>query len=186
MLAGALALTVLAGAAAHGQSIPAAESPAAAPAGKTANAATQKTLEVVDADRYLALVAGRHGKPLMVTFWATWCEPCRDEYPMVNELARQYKSKGLSVFGMNLDDNAEEVLALRFIAKSQPVFVNYRKKPGKEQEFINQVNPKWTGSLPATFFYTADGRLSGQIVGEQPREAFITAIEQLLAAPAKN
>ncbi|HMD31596.1 MAG TPA: TlpA disulfide reductase family protein, partial [Candidatus Acidoferrales bacterium] len=142
--------------------------------------------QLIDAQGYHKLVEQYRGKPVLITFWATWCEPCRDEYPMVNGLARQYKSKGLSVFGMNLDDNAEEVLALRFIAKSQPVFVNYRKKPGKEQEFINQVNPKWTGSLPATFFYTADGRLSGQIVGEQPREAFITAIEQLLATPAKN
>jgi thiol-disulfide isomerase/thioredoxin len=143
-------------------------------------------MEVVNADRYLALVAEHRGKPLMVTFWATWCEPCRDEYPMVNELARQYKPKGLDVFAMDLDDDAEEFLALHFIAKTQPVFLNYRKKPGKEEEFINQVNPKWTGALPATFFYAPDGRLTGQLVGEHPREQFVTEIEKLLAPAAKN
>jgi thiol-disulfide isomerase/thioredoxin len=157
-----------------------------AAASKKAPPTAQKPLEVVDADRYLAHVAEFHGKPLMVTFWATWCEPCRDEYPMVIELARQYAPKGLNVFGVDLDDDAEEPLALRFLAKTQPVFTNYRKRTGKEEEFINRVNTKWSGVLPATFFYSPDGRLVGQIVGEQKREAFVTAIEQLLAAPLKN
>jgi len=121
-----------------------------------------------------------------VTFWATWCEPCRDEYPMVNQLVQQFKPKGLAMFAMNMDDDAEASLALRFMARTNPVFVNYRKKPGKEEEFINRVNPKWTGALPVTFLYTPDGQLMGQIVGEQPRQVFVGAIEQLLAAAASK
>jgi thiol-disulfide isomerase/thioredoxin len=176
---------------------------AAAPALQTASGATGKSskapaaqkapgakkerpLEVIDAERFLALVTERRGKPLMVTLWATWCEPCRDEYPMVNELVRQYQPKGLAVFGMSLDDDAEETLALHFLARNHPVFPNYRKKPGREEEFINRVNPRWSGALPATFFYAPDGRLLGQIVGEQPREVFVSAIEQLLALSARK
>jgi thiol-disulfide isomerase/thioredoxin len=140
-----------------------------------------RTLEVIDADRYAAKVAEFHGKPLMVTFWATWCEPCRDEYPMVNELARQYQPKGLAVFGVSLDDDAEESLALHFLAKTDPVFPNYRKKSGKEDEFINRVSSKWSGVLPATFFYDPEGHLIGELVGEQKREAFIAAIEKTIA-----
>ena len=153
---------------------------------KSPPAQAPKSLEVLDAEHYLAHVAEFHGKPLMVTFWATWCEPCREEYPMVIELVREYAPKGLSVFGMNLDDDAEEPLALRFVAKTQPVFTNYRKKPGKDQEFIESVNPKWSGALPATFFYDPDGHLVGQLVGEHPRTAFITAIESTLATSAKK
>jgi thiol-disulfide isomerase/thioredoxin len=157
-----------------------------APTQKTAAAAPQRTLEVLDADHYLAKVAAEHGKPLMVTFWATWCEPCRDEFPMVNELVRQYQPKGLAVFGVSLDDDAEESLALRFLAKTQPVFPNYRKKPGKEEEFINRVSPKWSGVLPATFFYDPQGRLIGELTGEQPRKAFVTAIEATLATASRR
>jgi len=149
---------------------------------KTTEVPAPKPMEILDAEHYRERVADYHGRPLMVTFWATWCEPCRDEFPMVIELARQYAPKGLSTFAMNLDDDAEEPLARRFLARTQPPFPNFRKKPGKEEEFINGVNSKWSGALPATFFYTPDGRLMGQLVGEQKREAFVSAIEQLLAA----
>jgi len=147
--------------------------------------ATPRSFEVLDADHYLAKVAEQHGKPLMVAFWATWCEPCRDEYPMVNELVRQYQPKGLAAFGVSLDDDAEAPLALRFLAKTNPVFPNYRKKSGKDDEFINRVNTKWSGVLPATFFYDPDGHLTAQLVGEQKREAFVDAIEQALATVPK-
>src|SRR5208337_1449170 len=99
-----------------------------------------KDPELIDIQGYQKILRQHKGKPLMVTFWATWCEPCRDEYPMVNELVRLYKPKGLAVFGMDLDDDAEVSLALKFMARTHPVFPNYRKKPGKEEEFINRVN----------------------------------------------
>jgi len=179
LVAGALAISAIAAGTATGQTTSGSGS---APAKRAAISSDQKSFEVLDGDAYLAHVAERRGKPLMVTFWATWCEPCRDEYPMVNELVRQYKPKGLAVFGMDLDDDAEVSLALKFMARTHPVFPNYRKKPGKEEEFINRVNPKWPGTLPATFFYAPDGQLVGQIIGEQPRQVFVGAIEQLLAA----
>ena len=156
---------------------------AQAPAEKSATA-PQSALEVLDADHYLAKVAAEHGKPLMVTFWATWCEPCRAEYPMVNELVREYQPKGLAVFGMNCDDDAEVPIAIHFLEKVRPVFPNYRKKPGKEEDFINRVDTKWSGALPATFFYAPDGQLFGTLMGEQKRESFVSAIEKTLATAA--
>jgi len=43
------------------------------------------------------LVQQHRGKPLLIHFWATMCEPCRDEYPMLNELATGYAPTGLRV-----------------------------------------------------------------------------------------
>ena len=63
----------------------------------------------------------------MVNFWATWCEPCRDEYPLIVELAAEFKSQGINVIGINMDDDSDMHLVRRFIARTQPHFPNYRQ-----------------------------------------------------------
>ncbi len=138
--------------------------------------------EIIDQDSYKKLLDRYRGKALLINFWATWCEPCRDEYPMLNQLAKQYASQGLHVVGITLDDDGEMILVRRFLAKHQPVFPNYRKRPGKEEAFINAVNPRWSGAIPASFFYAADGRQIGNLVGEANRETYEAAIRTLLAA----
>ena len=145
-------------------------------------AATPPDPQLIDAQGYLKLVREYRGKPLLVTFWATWCEPCRDEYPMLNELAKQYAPQGLKVVGVNLDDEGDLILMRRFIARYKPIFPNYRKKPGEEGPFRDAVLPGWNGSLPASFFYGKDGRQVGQFVGERKREEYEGAIHSLLSA----
>lgn len=137
---------------------------------------------VIDAPGYQKLIAEYRGKPLLVNFWATWCEPCRDEYPLLNELAKQYAPKGLKVVGISLDDDGEMILVRRFVAKYQPVFPNYRKRPGKQEEFVAVVNPRWNGAIPASFLYARDGRQIGQLSGGATREQFEAAIRSLLAS----
>jgi thiol-disulfide isomerase/thioredoxin len=136
--------------------------------------------ELIDAQGYLKVLQQYRGKPLLVTFWATWCEPCRDEYPMLNELAKQYASQGLKVVGVNLDDDGDLILMRRFIARYKPIFPNYRKKLGEEATFRRTVLPAWTGSLPVSVFYAKDGRQVGSFVGERNREAYEGAIRSLL------
>jgi thiol-disulfide isomerase/thioredoxin len=140
--------------------------------------------QVIDAQGYAKLVQQHRGKPLLINFWATWCEPCRDEYPMLNELAKQYAPKGLRVIGMNSDQDGDLILMRRFIARYRPVFPNYRRKPVKpeeEAEFNQTVLPDWRGELPATFLYGKDGRLIGHFFGARDREAYEAAIRQLLS-----
>ena len=139
---------------------------------------------VIDLNDYQKLLEKHRGKPLLVNFWATWCEPCRDEYPMLSELTRTYGPKGLHVLGVSLDEDVDINLVRRFLARMSPVFPNYRKKPGKDQDFINGVDVKWSGALPATFFYGRDGRMSASLVGEHQRHEFEENIQQLLRNPA--
>jgi thiol-disulfide isomerase/thioredoxin len=135
---------------------------------------------VIELRDYQTLLEKHRGKPLLVNFWATWCEPCRDEFPMLNELARVYGPRGLQVLGISLDEDVDINLVRRFLARMNPVFSNFRKKPGKDQDFINGVHVKWSGALPATFFYDRDGRMAATLVGEHPRPEFEKAIQQLL------
>jgi thiol-disulfide isomerase/thioredoxin len=141
--------------------------------------------EMIDAQAYQKLLEQNRGNPMLVNFWATWCEPCRHEYPMLNELAKQYAPQGLKVIGVSMDDDGDLILMRRFLARYKPVFPNYRKKSGEEELFRQGILPGWNGSLPATFFYGKDGRQIGHVLGEGTRDTYEAAIRTLLASGSK-
>lgn len=147
--------------------------------------------EMIDAQGFQKVLEHHRGKPLLVNFWATWCEPCRDEYPMLNELAKQYAPQGLQVVGVSMDDDGDLILMRRFLARYKPVFPNYRKIPGEEAAFRESVLPGWTGTMPVSIFYARDGRQATHFLGEKGREQYEEAIRGLLAGrenagPAEN
>lgn len=137
--------------------------------------------QLVDAQGFQKVLEQHRGKPLLVNFWATWCEPCRDEYPMLNELAKQYGPQELQVVGVSMDDDGDLILMRRFLARYKPVFPNYRKKPGDEAAFRQSVLPGWTGSMPVSIFYDKDGRRVGNFIGEKGREQYEQTIKALLS-----
>jgi thiol-disulfide isomerase/thioredoxin len=160
-----------------------AQTTSAKPATKAAKPPTAD-LPLIDLAGYNQVLAKYRGKPLVVTFWATWCEPCRDEFPMLVQLQKQYAPQGLAIFGVSLDDDADMNLVRRFLARNQPGFPSYRQKPGIDVDsFYRGVNPAWTGSMPETIFYGRDGRIIGHFIGEQPRAAFEEGIHQVLSSP---
>jgi len=153
---------------------------------QTPKATAPRDPEIIDAQGYQKLVKQYRGKPLVVNFWATYCEPCRDEYPMLNELAKQYAPQGLKLVGVTLDQDGDLILMRRFIARYKPIFPNYRKKPEEaEDAFRITVLPGWNGSLPITIFYSKDGRPVESFVGERNREAYEGVIRSLLSAGSK-
>jgi|HubBroStandDraft_1064217.scaffolds.fasta_scaffold111878_3 thiol-disulfide isomerase/thioredoxin len=154
-------------------------------AGKTAphagKAAGTVDLPFVDLAGYRQLLARYKGKPLVVNFWATWCEPCRDEYPMIVELAKEFKPQGVNVVGVDMDDESDMNLVRRFIARTQPPFPNYRQKPGIDLDaFYDGVNPDWKGTMPQTIFYGRDGQILGFFLGTGPKSDFEKAFRGTL------
>jgi thiol-disulfide isomerase/thioredoxin len=150
------------------------------------SAAVKKAVDLplIDLDGYDKILATYKGKPLVVTFWATWCEPCRDEYPMLVALAKEYAPKGLAVYGVSFDNNADMHLVRDFLAKNRPGFPNYRQNPNIDIDaFYRGVNPQWTGTMPETIFYGRDGRILIHYEGERTRDDFVKAIQQVLASP---
>jgi thiol-disulfide isomerase/thioredoxin len=140
-----------------------------------------KDPELLDTQGYQKLLQQYKGKLLLVTFWATWCEPCRDEYPMLNELAKQYAPQGLKVVGISLDQDGDLILMRRFLARYKPIFPNYRKKKGEEDAFVQAVLPGWNGSIPASVFYAKDGQQIGHLVGAGDHDTYEAAIKMLLS-----
>ena len=152
-------------------------------AGKTTGPADPP---LVDVAGYRQLLAKYKGKPLVVNFWATWCEPCRDEYPRMVELAKEFKPQGVSVIGVDMDDESDMNLVRRFIARTQPQFPNYRQKPGIDLDaFYDGVNPEWKGTMPQTIFYGRDGQILGFFLGSRPQPVFEQAFRATLG-PASS
>jgi thiol-disulfide isomerase/thioredoxin len=147
-------------------------------AGKAAGAGDP---QLIDLAGYRQMLAKYKGKPLVVNFWATWCEPCRDEYPMIVELAKQFKPQGVNVVGVDMDDESDMNLVRRFIARTQPPFPNYRQKPGIDLDaFYDGVNPEWKGTMPQTIFYRRDGQILGFFLGSRPQPVFEQAFRATL------
>jgi len=137
--------------------------------------------ELIDIAGYQMVLRQLKGKPVLVNFWATWCEPCRDEYPLLNQLAKQYAPQGLKVVGISMDQDGDLILMRRFLARYKPVFPNYRKKKGEQEAFMQSVFPGWTGTLPSTFFYDQDGRQVGHLTGAGTKETYDGWIRTLLS-----
>ena len=142
---------------------------------------------LIDLAGYQQVLAKYRGKALVVNFWATWCEPCREEYPMIVELAKQFKPQGVEVVGIDMDDDSDMNLVRRFIARMQPGFPNYRQKTGIDlDKFYDGVNPQWKGTMPQTMFYGKDGNVVGFFLGSRPRAQFEQAFQATLGGSANS
>jgi cytochrome c biogenesis protein CcmG/thiol:disulfide interchange protein DsbE len=67
-------------------------------------------------------LASLHGKPVLLDFWATWCEPCREATPHIQVLHGQFKDKGLAVVGIDTNEPAET--ARKYFAEQKYTFAN--------------------------------------------------------------
>ena len=116
----------------------------------------------------------------MVNFWATWCEPCREEFPDLVRLHNTYRSRGLSVVAISMDE-PESVPAIEQFLKSQGAkFGSYRQNFKDFEALVNSINPRWGGGIPATFLYDREGRLVESWQGATTFEEFEGAIKPLL------
>jgi len=54
-------------------------------------------------------IASLRGKVVLVDFWASWCAPCRQEFPVLERLHRTYASQGLAIVGVSVDNDVANV-----------------------------------------------------------------------------
>lgn len=103
------------------------------------------------------------GQYIIVNFWATWCPPCLEEMPLLNEIAQQYSSS-ITLLGINHWDSVSKQALNDFL---DVYFVDYPIILSKEK--INQSTIKTFGQLrglPTTFIYSPSGKLITKFEGE--------------------
>ena len=125
-------------------------SPRSAPEGRTLLPGT--------AAQVLAAVRAPGASAVVVNVWATWCMPCREEFPDLLRLRRSYRDRGLRLVLVSGDFPSERDAVLTFLAEQGVDFPTYLKE-GSDMAFIEALEPRWSGALPATFVYDSSGQL---------------------------
>ena len=110
----------------------------------------------IDHKRFAQLIKPK-GKPLLINFWATWCEPCRDEFPQLVKIDEEYKGK-IDFITISLDFEEELTTGvpkfLTAMKASMPTFVLITPD---ETAAISMVSKDWSGALPLTILFKSDG-----------------------------
>src|SRR5678816_2203867 len=132
----------------------AAQTAPAASAAAESHPTAAPDVQPIDSPGYLRLVSSMKGHPLVVNVWATWCDPCREEFPDIVRFHREMGPRGVEVAAISLDmPSALKTDVVPFLAANGATFHLFLKTPGGDEEFINTVDPGWSGALPATFVY---------------------------------
>ena len=110
------------------------------------------------------------GRPVLVHFWASWCGPCLEELPVVDAFARDARGRGVDVLSLSLDDPQRAgTRVVEVLTRSAPSLTRHIVQVADSDAFINAIDPKWEGSIPAIFAFDAAGMLKGRLVGEASR-----------------
>ena len=116
--------------------------------------------------------ADQRGKVVVVNYWATWCPPCRLETPGLVNVANEYKSRGVEMVGVSMDENLSDILP----------FVEKYKMPYQILLPGGDPNAGDGGmALPTTFLYDKNGKLAKKYTGMIMESTLKSDIESLLA-----
>jgi thiol-disulfide isomerase/thioredoxin len=137
----------------------------------------------IDASSLKRTIAQEKGRVVLLNFWATWCVPCREEFPELSKLQARHQEAGLRVIGVSTDFDKERPAVEKFLLAERPPFPNYRKKTGgDDQDFIDAVDSSWGGELPFSVLYDRAGKKVRVYSGSLPLAAAEREIRRLLAA----
>lgn len=159
-------------------------SPSSAQRKRTSKQAPPKiSVSVIDADGLAAVIKrnATNKKPLLVNFWATWCDPCREEFPDLVKIDKQYRPQGLDFTAVSLDDLTEIKTSVpKFLSEMHVTVPTYLLNVSDPELAMSKVDPQWSGALPATFLYDAQGKLVYKRLGRIKLSELTEAIEKLV------
>ncbi|MFY9689828.1 MAG: TlpA disulfide reductase family protein [Candidatus Acidiferrales bacterium] len=122
------------------------------------------------------------GKVVLLNFWATWCEPCRGEIPLLIDFQQKYSDKGFTMLGASMDDDPMKVV---------PGFVKTTEfNVGGKEETMNypivlgsdDIASKFGGLLgmPTSFLISRNGMIVKKYMGALSEEQFTKDLQSQL------
>ena len=112
------------------------------------------------------------GRVVLLNFWGTWCIPCREEIPELNDMHRELESKGFTVVGASWNSPLSDIQDFQ-----QEIRIDYPILLDSEN-----IGDKFGGiqSFPTTFIIDREGRIRYKVPGQRNRATFEAAVKLLL------
>jgi thiol-disulfide isomerase/thioredoxin len=114
-------------------------------------------------------------KIVVLNFWAAWCEPCKRELPLLAELQRQFKARGVQFVGACMDEERDREKAEEFLRKSGVRFPSWFELSEKEMRTLGLGV-----SIPATAIFDREGKRVFRLIGDVKKKQLVERLEWLL------
>jgi thiol-disulfide isomerase/thioredoxin len=143
-------------------------------------------VKAIDLEALKGLIKQERQHPLLVNFWATYCDPCRDEFPELVQIDKDYRPRSLEFVTISLDDVSDIKTSVpKFLDSMKATMPAYLLDVMDPEPAIDLVDPKWQGSLPATFLYNEKGEIVWRHIGRVNAAELREEIEKVVKKAEK-
>ena len=138
-------------------------------------------VSAIDTDALKGLITQQRQRPLLVNFWATFCDPCRDEFPDLVKIDNEYRPKSLDFVTVSLDDIDQlKTDVPKFLSSMNATMPAYLLNTTDPEPAINFIDKRWQGDLPATYLYNEKGEVVYKHIGRVNAAQLREAIEKVV------
>jgi thiol-disulfide isomerase/thioredoxin len=144
-------------------------------------AKTAPVVATIDTNGLQSLITKQRERPLLVNFWATFCDPCREEFPDLVKIDKDYRPQSLDFVTVSLDDVTDiKTEVPKFLESMKATMPAYLLDASDPEPAIKLMDPRWSGALPATFLFNEKGEVVFKHIGRVDPTELRGAIEKLV------
>jgi thiol-disulfide isomerase/thioredoxin len=125
----------------------------------------------------LDMVRGSKGSVVVFHLYASWCPPCKNEFPDVVRIAERYKNHNFRMLAFSVDQRLPDLQ--RFLDDKDPVLERLRLASAKNlPAALQELGMRYTGAIPYTAIFDTSGKLAEEWIGSRDYRVYVTALDK--------